>query len=175
MPACELTAARAEIAKLRRVLSKKTLENEILKETVEHAAEKLACALALVVRDDQRRPSARRSGWRARTSCAAQPAGLVGWIEERERITAGGVDDNDPHLALRSEDLHPPCSLAADISALDRKHAPARDALRHGGCLVAGDVGKGRQHRAEDQRAEDEPEQLHTYRPTGSTETRTGM
>lgn len=40
VPASELTAARAEIAKLQRVLGKKTLENEILKEAVEHAAAK---------------------------------------------------------------------------------------------------------------------------------------
>lgn len=40
VPASELAAARAEIAKLQRVLGKKTLENEILKEAVEHAAEK---------------------------------------------------------------------------------------------------------------------------------------
>ena len=40
VPASELTAARAEIAKLQRVLGKKTLENEILKEAVEYAAEK---------------------------------------------------------------------------------------------------------------------------------------
>ena len=40
MPASELAAARAEIAKLQRVLGKKTLENEILKETVEYATEK---------------------------------------------------------------------------------------------------------------------------------------
>jgi transposase-like protein len=40
VPASELAAARAEIAKLQRVLGKKTLENEILKEAVECAAEK---------------------------------------------------------------------------------------------------------------------------------------
>ena len=40
VPASELAAARAEIAKLQRVLGKKTLENEILKEAVEYAAEK---------------------------------------------------------------------------------------------------------------------------------------
>ena len=40
VPASELAAARAEIAKLQRILGKKTLENEILKEAVEFAAEK---------------------------------------------------------------------------------------------------------------------------------------
>ena len=40
VPAAELAAARAEIAKLQRVLGKKTLENEILKEAVEYAAER---------------------------------------------------------------------------------------------------------------------------------------
>ena len=40
VPASDLAAARAEIAKLQRVLGKKTLENEILKEAVEYATEK---------------------------------------------------------------------------------------------------------------------------------------
>ena len=40
VPASELAAARAEIAKLQRILGKKTLENEILKEAVEVAAAK---------------------------------------------------------------------------------------------------------------------------------------
>ena len=40
VPASELAAARAQIAKLQRILGKKTLENEILREAVEYAAEK---------------------------------------------------------------------------------------------------------------------------------------
>ncbi len=40
VPASDLAAAHAEIAKLQRVLGKKTLENEILKQAVEYAAEK---------------------------------------------------------------------------------------------------------------------------------------
>ncbi len=40
VPASELAAGRAEIAKLQRILGKKTLENAILKEAVERAAEK---------------------------------------------------------------------------------------------------------------------------------------
>jgi transposase-like protein len=40
VPASELAAARAEISKLQRILGKKTLENEILKEAVEYASEK---------------------------------------------------------------------------------------------------------------------------------------
>lgn len=40
VPASELAAARAEIAKLQRILGKKTLENEILKEAVAIATEK---------------------------------------------------------------------------------------------------------------------------------------
>jgi transposase len=54
VPASELAAARAEIAKLQRVLGKKTLENEILKEAVEYAAEKKWIARPpLVPGDDQ--------------------------------------------------------------------------------------------------------------------------
>lgn len=41
MPASDLAAARAEIAKLQRILGKKTLEKEILKEAVEYATEKI--------------------------------------------------------------------------------------------------------------------------------------
>lgn len=40
VPASELAAARTEIAKLQRILGKKTLENEILREAVEYAAAK---------------------------------------------------------------------------------------------------------------------------------------
>jgi len=40
VPASELAAARDQIAKLQRVLGKKTLENEILREAVECAAAK---------------------------------------------------------------------------------------------------------------------------------------
>lgn len=52
-----MTAARAEITKLQRVLGKKTLENEILKEAVEiAAAKKMDCALALVARGRPMKP-----------------------------------------------------------------------------------------------------------------------
>lgn len=54
VPASELAAARAEIAKLQRVLGKKTLENEILKEAVEYAAEKKWIARSpLLPKDEQ--------------------------------------------------------------------------------------------------------------------------
>ena len=54
VPASELAAARAEIAKLQRVLGKKTLENEILKEAVEIAAKKKWIARSpLLPGDDQ--------------------------------------------------------------------------------------------------------------------------
>jgi transposase len=53
VPASELAAARAEIVKLQRVLGKKTLENEILKEAVEYAAEKKWIARSpLLPKDD---------------------------------------------------------------------------------------------------------------------------
>ena len=53
VPASELAAARAEIAKLQRILGKKTLENEILKEAVEFAAEKKWIARSpLLPKDD---------------------------------------------------------------------------------------------------------------------------
>jgi transposase-like protein len=53
VPASELAAARSEIAKLQRILGKKTLENEILKEAVEYAAEKKWIARSpLLPKDD---------------------------------------------------------------------------------------------------------------------------
>ena len=52
VPASELAAARAEIAKLQRVLDKKTLENEILKEAVEHAAAKKWIARSPLLPED---------------------------------------------------------------------------------------------------------------------------
>lgn len=49
----ELVAARAEIAKLQRLLGKKTLENENLKRAVEYAAErKLIACSPLLPKDD---------------------------------------------------------------------------------------------------------------------------
>ena len=65
VPASELAAARAEIAKLQRILGKKTLENEILKEAVEFAAEK--------------------SGLRARPCCPRTSC------EGRQRSTGAGA------------------------------------------------------------------------------------
>lgn len=54
VPASELAVARAQIAKLHRVLGKKTPENEILKEAVEYAAEKKWIARSpLLPGDDQ--------------------------------------------------------------------------------------------------------------------------
>jgi len=54
VPASELAAARAEIARLQRVLGKKTLENEILKEAVEVARERKFIARSpLLPGDDQ--------------------------------------------------------------------------------------------------------------------------
>ena len=54
VPASELAAARAEIAKLQRILGKKTLENEILKEAVEFATEKKWIARSpLLPKDEQ--------------------------------------------------------------------------------------------------------------------------
>ncbi|CAB5723382.1 IS2 repressor TnpA [Delftia tsuruhatensis] len=54
VPASELAAALAEIDKLERVLGKKTLENEILKEAVEYTGEKKWIARSpLLPGDDQ--------------------------------------------------------------------------------------------------------------------------
>lgn len=54
VPASELAAARAQIAQLQRMLGKKTMEAEILKEAVEFAREKKWLARApLLPKDDQ--------------------------------------------------------------------------------------------------------------------------
>ena len=54
VPASELAAARAEITKLQRVLGKKTVENEILKEAVEYAAEKKWIARSPLLAEDEK-------------------------------------------------------------------------------------------------------------------------
>ena len=54
VPASELAAARAEIVKLQRVLGKKTLENEILKEAVDYAVEKKWIARSPLSGKDER-------------------------------------------------------------------------------------------------------------------------
>lgn len=54
VPASELAAARAQIAQLQRMLGKKTMEAEILKEAVEFAREKKWLARSpLLGKDDQ--------------------------------------------------------------------------------------------------------------------------
>jgi len=54
VPASELAAARAQIAQLQRMLGKKTMEAEILKEAVDFAREKKWIARApLLPKDDQ--------------------------------------------------------------------------------------------------------------------------
>ncbi len=54
VPASELASARAQIAQLQRLLGKKTMENEILKEAVEIAREKKWIARSpLLGKDDQ--------------------------------------------------------------------------------------------------------------------------
>lgn len=54
VPASELAAARAQIAQLQRMLGKKTMEAEILKEAVEFAREKKWIARApLLPKDEQ--------------------------------------------------------------------------------------------------------------------------
>ena len=54
VPASELATARAQIAQLQRLLGKKTMENEILKEAVEIAREKKWIARSpLLSKDDQ--------------------------------------------------------------------------------------------------------------------------
>lgn len=52
VPASELAVARQEIAKLQRILGKKTLENEILKEAVEVAREKKWIARSPLLPED---------------------------------------------------------------------------------------------------------------------------
>jgi len=57
VPASELAAARAEIAKLQRVIGKKTLENETLKEAVEFLFDDGGADIAAETRQIARQPS----------------------------------------------------------------------------------------------------------------------
>ena len=52
VPASELAAAIKQIRELQRLLGKKTMENEILKEAVEVGRAKMDCACVLVAGDD---------------------------------------------------------------------------------------------------------------------------
>ena len=88
VPASELAAARAEISKLQRILGKKTLENEILKEAVELAAEKKLIARSPFASprtaSDGRVPGAGR--WTlgvARSNAHTRRARAPGWRDGR--------------------------------------------------------------------------------------------
>ena len=81
VPASELVAARAEIAKLQRVLGKKTLENDILKEAVEYAAEKKWIARSPLL------PGLARSNVCAMRSRAAS------WTDGRTQRTPDGDEE----------------------------------------------------------------------------------
>ena len=77
--ASELAAARAGIAKLQRVLGKKTLDNEIPKEAVADAAEKSGLRAHTCCRgkaNDGRLPSTRAGALQC--PCAARQAAVVG-------------------------------------------------------------------------------------------------
>jgi hypothetical protein len=90
VPASELAAAHAEIAKLQRVLGKK---NEILREAVDYAAEKkVDCALALAGRGRPVKAVCLAWDLRARTSFACRFA-------PSRRSTLGGD-------ALRLQAMH---------------------------------------------------------------------
>jgi transposase-like protein len=85
VPASELAAARAEIAKLQRVLGKKTLENEILKEAVECPG----------TRNDARVRGTRFGP--IKRSCTRQPIRVVGrWPHAANARQRRAVADGHP-------------------------------------------------------------------------------
>jgi transposase InsO family protein len=116
-PASELAAARAEIAKLQRVLGKKTLENEILKEAVECAAAK--------------------SGWRARPCCPGTNSSADIAAETRALARSLGLRPiNTPVCSPQSNGIaehfneaHPHPSLKMRSPREFRRH-PAAQARR---------------------------------------------
>jgi len=86
-----LAAARAEIAKLQRVLGTKTLENEILKEAVEYAAgKKVDCALALVAQGRRPMKTVCQALGLARSHVHAVAKRSVSWQDRRSARTCAG-------------------------------------------------------------------------------------
>jgi transposase len=61
VPACEFAKALQEIKALQRVLGKKTLENEILREAVEYGRSKNSIARSPLLPHDDRRSGSVRS------------------------------------------------------------------------------------------------------------------
>lgn len=87
VPTSELAAARAEIAKLQRVLGKKTLENEILREAVEYAAGKSGLRARPCCPRTKHEGCVRQPG-RGALECArlARQAGILGGWAVRPKI-----------------------------------------------------------------------------------------
>ncbi|GHL51223.1 hypothetical protein ECZU29_60730 [Escherichia coli] len=71
MPASELAAANKQIRELQRLLGKKTMEAEILKEAVEFGRAKMDCACALVAGTTNKRRL--QKSWRV--ACAVEHSG----------------------------------------------------------------------------------------------------
>lgn len=107
VPASKLAAARAEIAKLQRVLGKKTLENEILKEAVEYAAgKKVDCALALVAQGRRPMKTVCQALGLARSHVHAVAKRSVSWQDRRSARTCAG--DLELLNDIRSQIAHLP-------------------------------------------------------------------
>jgi transposase len=84
VPASELAAARAQISQLQRLLGKKTMENEILKEAVDIAREKKWLLRSpLLTRDEPRKRSVLRWVWHARTHTCRQCTPTTGSMAVR--------------------------------------------------------------------------------------------
>lgn len=81
--ASALTVARAEIAKLQRVLGKKILENKILKEAAECSAETMDRPLALVAQGRWPMKAVCQALGLARSHIHAVAKGPVSWQDHR--------------------------------------------------------------------------------------------
>lgn len=106
MPASELAAARAETAKLQRVLGKKSLENEILEEAVEYAAEKkVGCALALLARGWSMTAVCQARGL-VRSNVHALRSRLAPWVDGRTQPTPRGDAQFLANIREQITELH---------------------------------------------------------------------
>ena len=128
MLASELSAARVEIAKLQRVLGKKSLQNEILKKAVEYAADKkVDCALALVARGRAVKTVCRTTGL-ARSYVRDLLVRDEAWTDGRSHRKLG--DDADLLAELRQEIAELPSYGYRRASALVNRQRAARGASR---------------------------------------------
>jgi transposase-like protein len=104
VPASELAAARAEIAKLQRILGKKTLENEILREAVEISVEKSGLRARPCCPRTRHEDGLRHFG-RARSNLRQRRRRPADWVDGRRDRTPTSDGELVAEIAAEIADL----------------------------------------------------------------------